>query len=365
MKTQTGIRRAVATALLAGGFLYGAAWAGPLDNNPPMLELTGSSDAVSGTITTTVAAGSPVVVKIWANPTDAVTVDVDTNGSLDSNGIPMDTIASFHSPAPEYTVILVQDDSFVFPFDEGSVSPTDPLLQNMVPTTSGEHYVVVTMQPERVADGGVWIGGGSGSGTITLNVTCVRTSTDAAAPPACAQGSTTTGGTETPTQETPPPAPTAEEDSEPTTPPATEVKYVNIDVRPGSRALVRLNPKWNAVIPVAILAARGFNVRDIEQSSLTFGRTGDEDSLRNCNKYLARVNRDRRPDLVCYFENSKAGFELGDEQGVLKGTLKDGTPIEARAMLKVLPEKRHWGHRHGKGHDKHADNDRRHRGHRR
>jgi hypothetical protein len=353
MKTQSGIHRVLAAAFLAGSFAFGTAWAGAMDG-APALELTGSDDSVSGSVTTTVAAGAPVVLSFWANPTDVVTVDIDTNG----NGL--DTIASFHSPEPLYQVILVQDDSFIFPFDEGSTSPLDPLLQNMVPTVSGLHYVAVTVAPERVADGGIFVGGGAGSGTVTLNVTCVRASTDPAAPPACAEIPTTPAPTETPTE------PTSEESSEPTTPPATEVKYVNIDVRPGSRALVRLNPDWKAIIPVAILSARGFNVRDVDVSTLTFGRTGDEDSMRNCNKYLTRANRDRRRDLVCYFENAKAAFQLGDEQGILKGELKDGTPIEGRAILKVLPEKRHWGHRHGKGHEKHADNDRRrHRGHRR
>jgi hypothetical protein len=135
---------------------------------------------------------------------------------------------------------------------------------------------------------------------------------------------------------------------------------VNIDIRPGPRALVRLNPKWKAVIPVAILSSRGFDVRKVERGSLTFGATGDEQSLRNCNKHLSRVNRDRRYDLVCYFENHKAGFEVGDEAGVLKGVMEDGSAFEGRAMLRVLPEKRHYGHRHGKGHDKHSDS----RGHR-
>lgn len=361
MKLQTGIRRAVAAALLAGGFLHGAAWAGSMDAAQP-LALTGSADTASGTVTGTVVGGSAVVFSFWANPSDVIEVDIDTNGSG------LDTIASVHAPAPGYLVERVQDDSFVFPFDAGSTSPFDPLIQGWVPLSSGIHYVVVTVAPDRVADGGIFVNmGGAGSGEFTLNVTCVRASTDPAAPPACAQsGATSSGATDTSTTTTT--GTQTETVSEPpietTTAPATDVKYVNIDVRPGSRALVRLNPKWNAVIPVAILSARGFNVRDVDTSTLTFGRTGEEQSLRNCNKQLTRANRDRRRDLVCYFSNETAGFEAGDEEGVLKGALKDGTPIEGRAMLKVLPEKRHWGHRHGKGHEKHAENDRRHRGHR-
>jgi len=331
MKTQqSGIRQAVAAAFLAGSFFLGTAWAGPMDTAQD-LALTGTGGTVSGSVTATVVGGSALVYSFWAGPTDVIEVDVDTNGSG------LDTIASVHSEGPGYLVERVVDDSMVFPFDPGSTSPLDPLIQGWVPLTEGMHYVVVTVASDRVADGGIFVNGGAAgmSGTVTVNVTCVAA--DASALP-----------TETPT--------------ETTTPPATEVKYVNIDVRPGSRSLVRLNPKWKAVIPVAIMSAKGFNVRDVDASSLTFGSTGEENSLRNCNKRFTKM-RHHRFALVCYFENSKAGFELGDEEGVLKGALKDGTPIEGRAMLKVLPEKRKYGHRHGRGHEKHAENDGRHRGH--
>lgn len=362
MKTQqSGIRQAVAAAFLAGSFFLGSAWAGPMDTAQD-LALTGTGGTVSGSVTATVVGGSALVYSFWAGPTDVIEVDVDTNGSG------LDTIASVHgtdSDAIPYKVERVVDDSMIFPFDEGSMSPLDPLIQGWVPLTEGIHYVVVTIASDRVADGGIFVNGGATgmSGTVTLNVTCVAS--DATVLP-CAPSGATTGGTETPpvVVDTPPETPTetTEVPTETTTPPATEVKFVNIDVRPGSRSLVRLNPKWKAVIPVAIMSTRGFNVRDVDAKSLTFGSTGDEDSLRNCNKRFTKVHRHRYA-LVCYFENAKAGFELGDEEGVLRGTLKDGTPIEGRAMLKVLPEKRKYGHRHGKGHDKHAENGRGHRRH--
>ncbi len=356
MKTQqSGIRQAVAAAFLAGSFFLGTAWAGPMDTAQD-LALTGTGGTVSGSVTATVVGGSALVYSFWAGPTDVIEVDVDTNGSG------LDTIASVHSDAPGYLVERVVDDSMVFPFDPGSTSPLDPLIQGWVPLTEGMHYVVVTVASDRVADGGIFVNGGAAgmSGTVTVNVTCVAA--DASALP-CAPSGTATSSTGTP-EPLPPAAPTetTETPTETTTPPATEVKYVNIDVRPGSRSLVRLNPKWKAVIPVAIMSARGFNVRDVDASSLTFGSTGDEQSLRNCNKRFTKVHRHRYA-LVCYFENAKAGFEVGDEEGVLKGALKDGTPIEGRAMLKVLPEKRKYGHRHGEGHEKHAENEGRHRRH--
>lgn len=338
MKTQRGIRRAVAAAFLAGSFACGTAWASAMDAAQP-LTFDGAGMA---TVTDTVSGGSAMVYSFWAKGGDVVTVDVD--------GASIDTILSVHTPAPEYTVDRVVDDSPII--DEGSVWPLDPLIQSWVVPADGVYYAAVTVAPDRVADGGVFVPvGGAGSGDFTLVVSGVS--------PAPA------GGTPGPTTETPPaedPLPQPEEASTPI--PEVTVQQVRIDIRPGRRALVRLNPKWKKVIPVAILSSRDFDAADIDPSSLTFGRTGEEQSLRNCNKHLTRANRDRRRDLVCYFQNADAAFELGDEEGVLKGMTNNGMAFEGRGMLKVLPEKRHWGHRHGKGHRKHADNDRRHRGHR-
>jgi len=353
MKTQTGIRHAVAAAFLAGSFVFGAAWAGPMAPAQPMA-LSGSSDTVTGTVTTTITGGTAVVFSFWANPTDVIEVDIDTDSSID-------TIASVHSPAPNYTVERVQDDSSVFPFDPGSVSVMDPLIQGWVPLSSGIHYVAVTIAPDRVSDNNMFVNlGGTGSGTFTLNVTCVRQSTDPAAPPACAQGSTTTSSNDTPTTDTPPPPPPVEQTPPPPPPPATttsDVQQVRIDIRPGARSLVRVNPNWKTLIPVAIFSSRDFDVRNIDRSSLTFGRTGDEQSLTKCDRRYSRWQRHHRYALVCYFENAQSGFEASDEEGVLKGSLANGTAFEGRAMLRVIPEKRHYGHEHGRGRDQRADND--------
>jgi hypothetical protein len=350
MKTQSGIRRAVAAAFLAGSFVFGAAWAGPMDTAQSM-SLTGSDDTVTGTVTATIVGGNVAVYSFWANPSDVITVDIDTDSSID-------TIASVHSPAPAYTVERVQDDSSAFPFDPGSVSPLDPLITDWIPADSGIHYVAVSLSPDRVADGGTFLAlGGSGSGTFTLNITCTRASTDPAAPPACAQGSTTTSSNDTSTADTPPPP---VEETPPPPPVATsDVQRVRIDIRPGARSLVRVNPSWKELIPVAIFSSRDFDVRNVNKSSLTFGRTGDEQSLRNCNRHYTRWHRHHRYALVCYFENSQSGFEVGDEEGVLKGALANGTAFEGRAMLRVVPEKRHYGHDLGRGHDydRRADND--------
>jgi hypothetical protein len=125
-----------------------------------------------------------------------------------------------------------------------------------------------------------------------------------------------------------------------------EVQVVGIDIKPGLKRIARIDPRSRRDIPVAILGARGFDVRKVDVSTLTFGRTGDEQSLKRCIQRPTRINRDRRPDLLCFFENQQAGFETTDDRGVLKGMTVDGKPFEGAGTLKVIAEKRKSRHRH-------------------
>ena len=52
------------------------------------------------------------------------------------------------------------------------------------------------------------------------------------------------------------------------------------------------------------------------------------------------VNADDKLDLVCHFDTQAAGFEPGDLEGIVKGSLKDGRRFEGRGLLKVVPVKR-------------------------
>lgn len=338
MTGKNAIRRAVAAAFLALSAMHGVAWGqGALSSAQPLVFEFNSAGTAS--VNGTIGAASAAVYSFWANEGDVVTVDIDGTTNF------IDTIVSVHTPAPAYAVDAVMDDASVI--DSGSTTPLDPYIQNWVAPTSGLHYVAVTLSPDRVADGGTFLAlGGAGSGDFTLTVSGVTP--EPTTPPPSDPAPTDP----TPTEPTPPPTDTGST-------PSTDVQHVRIDVRPGSRALVRLNPKWREAIPVAILSSRTFDARKIDVSTLTFGRTGDEQSLRKCGKGFGNLNRDRRPDLLCHFENQAAAFELGDEEGVLKGMTVDGQAFEGRAMLKVVPQKRHYGHDHGKGHHKDADNDRR------
>ena len=74
----------------------------------------------------------------------------------------------------------------------------------------------------------------------------------------------------------------------------------------------------------------------IDQNSLTFGRSGDEDSLAFCHG-AEDVNRDGLQDLVCHFYTQDTGFQCGDTKGILKGKTKGGTTIKGSHSVKIVP----------------------------
>ncbi len=109
-------------------------------------------------------------------------------------------------------------------------------------------------------------------------------------------------------------------------------QQIAIDVKPGgSHNVVMLNL---GKIPVALLSSAGLDVvADVDQRSLTFGRTGNESSLDlrgrlqrpNCG--AEDVNHDGLDDLVCKFETRLTRLEPGDTKGVLKGMTTGGAAL--------------------------------------
>jgi len=115
---------------------------------------------------------------------------------------------------------------------------------------------------------------------------------------------------------------------------------VAIDIKPGSDPN-SINPKSQGKIPVAILSTQVFYAPEMfNKDSLTFGTTGDEDSLAFCNHRGEDINGDGMRDLVCHFYTEETGFLCGDTEGVLKGMAMDGTPIEGRDSVRIIPCKK-------------------------
>ena len=91
-------------------------------------------------------------------------------------------------------------------------------------------------------------------------------------------------------------------------------------------------------IEVVIISTKDFDApRQIDPNSLTFGRTGSEDSLAFCEHKPKEVNRDRLKNLVCHFYTYDAGFQCHDTEGILKGKTRDGMLIEGSDSVKIVP----------------------------
>jgi hypothetical protein len=121
-------------------------------------------------------------------------------------------------------------------------------------------------------------------------------------------------------------------------------RHVEIDIKPRSHRNTIILWNWG-LIPVVIFSAPGFDAPgEVDRSSLTFGRSGDEQSKAFCLWYSRDVNRDRLRDLRCFFQTKKTGFQFGDTEGFLKGRTVNGTVTKGRDAV-YIKAKKWWFHR--------------------
>jgi hypothetical protein len=110
-----------------------------------------------------------------------------------------------------------------------------------------------------------------------------------------------------------------------------------IDIKPGSYPN-SINPPSEGKIPVTILSSMDFDApTEVDTESLTFGPTGDEESLAFCSPSFEDVNDDGYDDIVCHFYTQMTGFECGDEEGILKGQTVDEIPVEGSDSVRIVP----------------------------
>jgi hypothetical protein len=111
---------------------------------------------------------------------------------------------------------------------------------------------------------------------------------------------------------------------------------VAIDVKPGSDP-PRINPRSNGTTPVAILSSSTFDApAQVDQSTLTFGSTGNEPSLSFCSG-AEDVNADGMADLVCHFTTNLTGFQSsGSTNATLKGKTITGIPIQGTDTVVII-----------------------------
>lgn len=118
----------------------------------------------------------------------------------------------------------------------------------------------------------------------------------------------------------------------------TDEVQATIDIKPGSD-INPINPTSKGVIPVAILWTEDVDpVALLVPDSLTFGRTGDEQSLARC--AVQDVDNDGHLDLICHFYTAAAGFVCGDTVGYLKGTADGDKPASGSDAVQIVPCKK-------------------------
>jgi hypothetical protein len=266
------------------------------------------------------AGGDTDFFRFTAQAGDLVTVDIDgASEGMDIFGADTGGFNSYIALyGPGLTFLAVNNDSTEI--DEGSNNQHDSFLTHVI-GVSGEYTVGVTYVPRRFPEG--------------VDGAIVDTTRDAV------RGGPYTlivSGVSAPVDTT---------------------QHVAIKVRPGEKHVVRLNPKSHEKLRVAILSSDTFDaVSEVDTNSLTFGQTGTESSLKNCRERGKDVNRDGYEDLICRFYVNKAGFEVGDTVGILKGTTKTGTPIEGHGYLKVKAEgRKHFKDHKGKQNGKYDGDD--------
>jgi len=262
-----------------------------------------------------------------AHAGDVLTIDID--GGMDANFVGVWTVLAVFGPDGTNPVAL-RYSSFGDPLDDGSVSAADARIDAFVVPQTGTYVVGVSSEPGEFVDFNTLTSGEiydyspyyGVNGTYKLLISGI-----------------------TPT---------------PTTP---SVQQISIDIRPGHRDVIlayrdfnrshdserrhdfeALRGKFKGGIPVALLSSVTFNALEVDQTSLKFGATGNEESLVRCNRHGVDVNRDGRPDLICHFDLGKAKFEIGDAEGIVTGATDSGAPFEGRGFLKIITGKRHRHH---------------------
>ena len=316
MKRIRGIFWVVASALLA---LYGASAAAQAvqeecspppqggdcnyPNAQPLVLGADGTMSVKGVIGVSefwkLAQNDVDLYSFYALAGKALIIDID--GGIKSTtllGRSVDTSLSLLGPGPDY---LVQHQALtcLSGADAGSVNAKDPCIL-FTAQAEGVYIVAVTGAPALVYDGGRIDWGVVTSsnrdyinGAYTLIVT---------------------GALEIPS-----------------------LVYMNIEIKPGSRTFAPPQAKGN--IAVALLSSGDFDALKADQRSLTFGATGDEQSLKKCAPEGRDVNGDGRLDLVCHFDIEMAKFGPDHLGGVLKGMIGE-KHFEGRGLLKVVPAKK-------------------------
>ena len=292
MKRQIG-KFTLAWAIAVGYSVGSFAATLEIENNAPIASAQTVSWESDGVITISGYLGTPNTdavadvdfYRFFGEQGEVVNIDIDQGvGGLES----VDTMLILYGPGPEYQILSANDEASP-PDDGGSI--LDPRIENFPLPATGEFLIGVAGQFSIFTQMGTVITWMPGKGDYVLSISREK--------------------------------------------PVPNELAINIDIKPGSK-IAPINPKSKGKIPVAILSSPSFNAMSVDPGSLTFGRTGMEESLHKCGASGEDVNHDGLLDLVCHFNNQAASFQDGDLEGILMGYLRTGDNAKQQSTARRI-----------------------------
>jgi uncharacterized repeat protein (TIGR01451 family) len=117
---------------------------------------------------------------------------------------------------------------------------------------------------------------------------------------------------------------------------ATLVPVV-VDIEPDSDRNA-VNPKGKGVIPVAILGEPGFDVSQIDSSTLTFGPAGATLAHKK-GGHLDDVDADGDIDLLSHYDTPNTGISFGDTETCVHGRFHDGRAFDGCDSVRTVSDR--------------------------